>query len=71
MFIVHTFLSLRGPPRRLALGLKRRTIGKFVNDDAFDVIDDWTSGSLAHRFLKDGWTGRTEFSVVSPASAVV
>ena len=55
----------RGPPKGLALGLKRRTIGKFINGDAFDVVDDWTSGSQAHRFLRDGWTGRTEFSVAS------
>ena len=62
---------LGGPPRELALGLERSTVEKFINGDAFDVIADWSSGSQAHRFLKDGWTGRTEFSVASPASAFV
>ena len=61
----------RGPPKGLALGLKRRTIGKLINGDAFDVTDDWTSGSHAHRFLKDGWTGRTDFSAAPIAAAVV
>ena len=61
----------RGPPKGLALGLKRRTIGKFINGDSFDVTDDWTSGTQAHRFLKDGRTGRTEFSVPPIAAAVV
>ena len=61
----------RGPPKRLTLGLERRTIGKLINGDSFDVTDDWTSGSQAHRFLKDGWTGRTEFSVAPIATAVV
>ena len=53
----------RGPPKGLTLILKRRTIGKFVNGDSFDVTDDWSSGSQAHRFLKDGWTGRTKLFV--------
>ena len=61
----------RGPSKGLALGLKRRTIGKLLNGDAFDVTDDHFVGSQAHRFLKDGWTGRTEFSVAPIAAAVV
>ena len=71
-FIVYAISSSEGPPKGLALGLKRRTIGKVINGDAFDVTDDWTSGSQAHRFLKDGWTGRTELiSVASIVAAVV
>ena len=53
----------RGPPKGTRLGLKRRTVGQFVNGVAFDVTDDWTSGSQAHRFLSDGWTGRTIFTI--------
>ena len=55
----------RGPPKSAHLGMVRRTVGRFVNGDQFDVEDDWTSGSQAHRFLRDGWTGRTIFSVRS------
>ena len=61
----------RAPPKGLALGLNRRTSGKFINGDFFDVTGGWTSGSQAHRLLKGDWTGRTEFSVAPIASAVV
>ena len=43
--------------------MKRRTIGEFVSGDKFDITDDWSSGSQAHRFLKDAWTGRTIFEI--------
>ena len=47
----------------MKLKMTRRTVGRFTNGDEFDVQDDWTSGSQAHRFLRDGWTGRTEFTI--------
>ena len=53
----------KGPPKNLKLKMTRRTVGRFTNGDEFDVQDDWTSGSQAHRFLRDGWTGRTEFTI--------
>ena len=53
----------RGPPKHLKLGLKRRTVGSFINGGSFDVTDDWLSPSQSHRFLRDGWTGYNEFSV--------
>ena len=52
-FIVHAISSARGPPKELSMGLKCRTIGKFIKGSAFDVTDDWTSGSQAHRLLKE------------------
>ena len=69
--VAYAILSSEGTAKGLALGLKRRTIGKFINGDSFDVTDYWTSGSQAHRFLKDGWTGRTEFSVAPIVAAFV
>ena len=53
----------KGPPKGQRLAMRRRTVGQFVGGGTFDVIDDWTSGSQAHRFLRDAWTGHTEFEV--------
>ena len=53
----------KGPPKGQRLAMRRRTIGSFVGGGAFDVTDDWTSGSQAHRFLRDAWVGRLEFEV--------
>ena len=53
-----------GPPNNQRLKMSRRTIGDLLTGGKFDISDDWTSGSQAHRFLKDAWTGRTEFEVI-------
>ena len=55
----------RGPPKNQKLKMSRRTVGEFLTGGKFDVVDDWTSGSQAHRFLKDAWTGQTEFEITS------
>ena len=55
----------RGPPNNQRLKMSRRTIGEFLTGGKFDITDDWTSGSQAHRFLKDAWTGRPEFEITS------
>ena len=55
----------RGPAKNQRLAMRRRTIGTFLSGGDFDVIDDWTTGSQAHRFLRDAWTGRTEFTIAT------
>ena len=57
----------RGPAKNQRLAMRRRTVGTFLSGGDFDVTDDWTSGSQARRFLRDAWTGRTEFTVATPS----
>ena len=51
-----------GPSSALEVGRRRRTRGRFLdNDEKFEICDDWVASSQPHRDLGRLWTGHTEF----------
>ena len=60
MFTPHRVAG--GPGKEVALNRIRVTKGTFISSgEKFEIIDDYTIGSSAHRLLPRGWVGTTEF----------
>ena len=63
-FVAHALPSSEGAAQGTCAGVE-------APHNALDATNDWTSGFQTHRFLKDGWTARMDFSVAPIAAAVV
>ena len=51
-----------GPGKEVALNRIRITKGTYISfGESFEIIDDYSIGSSAHRLLARGWVGTTEF----------
>ena len=70
MFTPHRVAG--GPGKEIAMNRIRVTKGAFVGSgEKFEIIDDYSVTSSAHRLLAHGWVGITEFREMDQQIRVV